>query len=380
MKANEKSVILIVDDSPEIISSVSQILKHDYLVRAAISGQVAIEYLNSNSADLILLDIMMPNMSGYEVCKKLKLNPETRDIPVIFLTSKSSDDDEAKGLHLGAVDYITKPINSAILRERVFNHLELKRSRDLLMQQNQNLENQVRERTQLLSKLQDVAMVAMGALAEARDPETGNHIRRTQHYIKILARRLCRHYKFRTLLTEENITRLFKSAPLHDIGKVGIPDHILLKPSQLTKEEFEIMKLHPAYGRDAIIAAESTLDEKDDFLTFAKEIIYSHHEKWDGSGYPQGLKGDEIPVPARLMALADVYDALISRRSYKPPYPHNVAVHFITKGRGSHFDPDITDAFLAVEQDFKAIAIKFTDSDEEAQALQEHVTDFSNYR
>ncbi|MBF0189160.1 MAG: HD domain-containing protein, partial [Magnetococcales bacterium] len=200
------------------------------------------------------------------------------------------------------------------------------------------------------------------------DPETGNHIRRTQNYVKILAETLMDHPKFTHFLTPETITLLSKTAPLHDIGKVGVPDQILLKPGRLTKEEFEIMKHHPTYGRDAIAAAERKLTEPSDFLNFAKEICYSHHEKWDGSGYPDGMQGEEIPISARLMAIADVYDALISRRVYKPPFTHEKAIAIIEEGKGSHFDPDMVEAFLSISDACWEIAEKYQDSEEDVQA------------
>jgi putative two-component system response regulator len=205
--------------------------------------------------------------------------------------------------------------------------------------------------------------MAIASLAETRDNETGNHIRRTQHYVRCLAEHLQTHLRFAELLTEENIELLFKSAPLHDIGKVGIPDHILLKPGKLSAEEFEIMKTHTMLGHDALVAAERALGTEVEFLRFAKEIALSHQEKWDGSGYPQGLKGDEIPVSARLMAVADVYDALISRRVYKPPMTHERAVEIIREGRATHFDPEVCDAFLACEHQFREIAQRFRDEE-----------------
>ena len=206
-------------------------------------------------------------------------------------------------------------------------------------------------------------MVAMGSLAEARDPETGNHIRRTQRYIKILALHMKDSPKYRDFLTPENITSLYKSAPLHDIGKVGVPDHILLKPGKLTKEEFDEMKKHTTYGRDAIVAAEQTISTADNFLVFAKEIAYAHQEKWDGSGYPEGLKGESIPISARLMAVADVYDSLISRRVYKPAFSHEKAVSIILEGKGNHFDPDMVDAFMEILDEFNKIALQYSDSE-----------------
>jgi putative two-component system response regulator len=217
--------------------------------------------------------------------------------------------------------------------------------------------------TQHTAAIQDVTILAMASLAETRDSDTGNHLRRTQHYVRALARKLSTHPRFSALLTPKNISMLFKSVPLHDIGKVGLPDRVLLKPGKLTEEEFEIMKTHTTLGRDAIAMAEQTVGIELDFFTFAKEIAYSHQEKWDGSGYPQGLVGEQIPVSARLMAVADVYDALISRRVYKPAMSHDDAVAIIAQTRGRHFDPDVVDAFLELKETFHAIAIAFSDTD-----------------
>lgn len=359
----KKATILAVDDTATNIEVVKGILSQDYLIQAALSGKMALKIVEKRQPDLILLDVMMPEMDGYEVCKQLKAQDSTKDIPIIFLTAKVQEDDETKGLALGAVDYITKPISPAILKERVKNHLLLKASRDLMERQNEILEERVRERTKQLAELQDVAMVAMGALAESRDPETGNHIRRTQHYVQVLAQALAKKTEYKQQLTPEVITAMYKSAPLHDIGKVGIPDHILLKPGKLTDEEFEIMKKHTTYGRDAISAAEKSMDVADNFLIFAKEIAYSHQEKWDGSGYPEGLAGEDIPLSARLMAVADVYDALISKRVYKPAFSHEKAISIITEGRGSHFEPTMVDCFLTIADEFDEIAKRFQDQE-----------------
>ena len=366
MDASKPNItILAVDDTPSNIDLVRGVLSETYLVQAATSGKMALKIVEKKIPDLILLDVMMPEMDGYDVCNALKSNEKTKDIPVIFLTAKAQVEDETKGLALGAVDYITKPISPPILKERVKNHLILKAHQDMLKQQNEILEDKVIERTRQMEELQDVAMVAMGALAESRDPETGNHIRRTQHYVKLLAMQLKDHPRFNAFLTPEVITSLYKSAPLHDIGKVGVQDSILLKPGKLTDEEFEEMKKHTTYGRDAIVAAEKNMTVADNFLTFAKEIAYGHQEKWNGSGYPEGVSGDEIPISARLMAVADVYDALISRRVYKPPFPHEKAVDIIKEGRGSHFDPDMVDAFLEVADAFYEVAERFADTEED---------------
>jgi len=360
---DNKSVILAVDDTPENLDVLKGILIDTYSVKGAINGPMALKIAAKQQPDLILLDIMMPGMDGYEVCTKLKQDPATADIPVIFITAKTTVEDEQKGFEIGAVDYITKPISPPIVLERVKTHLTLKQARDFLEQQNHLLEQKVIERTKKMEQLQDVVMVAMGSLAEARDPETGNHIRRTQNYVRCLAQKLKEHPKFADYLTPEAITSLYKSAPLHDIGKVGVPDYILLKPGKLTDEEFEEMKKHTTYGYDAIVAAESLIEEDGQFLSFAKEIALYHQEKWDGSGYPEGLAGEAIPISARLMAVADVYDALISKRVYKPAFSHEKASAIIIEGKGQHFDPDMVDAFIEIADQFKEIAAKFTDED-----------------
>ncbi|QQX80707.1 two-component system response regulator [Shewanella sp. KX20019] len=362
MSEENRSIILTVDDTVTNIEVVKGVLFDDYLVQAALSGEVALKIINKRKPDLILLDVMMPGMDGYEVCKRLKADEATRDIPIIFLTAKSQEEDEAKGLALGAVDYITKPISPSILKVRVRNHLLLKASRELLEKQNEVLEERVLQRTIQLNELQDVTMVAMGALAESRDADTGNHIRRTQRYVKILAEELATTDKYKAYLQPDIITALFKSAPLHDIGKVGVADRILLKPGKLTAAEFEEMKLHTTYGRDAISAAEGSINIADNFLIFAKEIAYYHHEKWDGSGYPEGLVGEQTPVSARLMAIADVYDALISKRIYKDAFSHQNAVDIINEGRGSHFDPLMVDSFVKVVDKFYQIAETYKDT------------------
>ena len=379
-----KATVLVVDDTPDNLALMSALLKDIYRVRVANNGDRALTIAMSDDApDLILLDIMMPEMDGYEVCRRLKGNATTRDIPIIFLTAKSDKEDEQMGLELGAVDYITKPINPPIVLARVAAQLSLKAQADFLREKNEflrekndylkeknvflrdkndYLEHEVVRRTQEVTAIQDVTILVMASLAETRDAETGNHIRRTQHYIKALAERLRSHPRFESFLSGHNIAMLFKSAPLHDIGKVGIPDRILLKPGRFTPEEFEIMKTHTTLGRDAIAHAEASLGTRVEFLSMAKDIALFHQEKWDGSGYPAGLKGDAIPVSARLMAVADVYDALISQRVYKNGLPHEKAVTIIAEGRGTHFDPDMVDVFLQIQGEFQAIALRYADS------------------
>jgi putative two-component system response regulator len=364
----EKQSILIVDDTPDNLTLMTGLLKDTYKTRVANNGERALKLAATLPyPDLILLDIMMPGIDGYEVCQRLKQDAATAEIPIIFLTARTEVEDEQKGFDVGCVDYITKPISPPIVLARVKTHLLLKSARDFLKDQNAFLEAEVARRVKEIQTVQDTTIMAMGSLAETRDNETGNHIRRTQHYVRVLAEKLRENPKYAKDLDEATIELLYKSAPLHDIGKVGIPDRILLKPGKLTAEEFEIMKTHTTLGRDAILAAERQLDAPSSFLRYAREIAYSHQEKWDGSGYPEGLVGPLIPLSARLMAVADVYDALISRRVYKPAMPHDKAVAVIREGRGSHFDPDIVDVFDQALEDFRKIAAVFADSDNDPQ-------------
>ncbi len=357
--------VLVVDDTPDNLTLMSAVLRDGFRVRVANSGEAALRAIRGgNVPDLVLLDIMMPGISGYDVIRELKADDATRDIPVIFLTAKAEAEDERFGLELGAVDYITKPISPAILIARVRNHLEIARAREFLKDKARFLQDEVEKRTREVQAIQDVTILAMASLAETRDLETGHHISRTQRYMRVLAERLRTNPRFGYHLDDETITMLFKSAPLHDIGKVGIPDRILLKPGRLTPEEFEIMKTHTTLGYEAIVAAERQLDMTVGFLEVAKEIALLHHEKWDGSGYPEGRSGEDIPISARLMALADVYDALISVRVYKPAMPHEQARSIIVEGRGTHFDPDVVDAFVADESQFLAIAQRFKDDED----------------
>lgn len=358
------ATVLVVDDTPDNLTLMSELLRDRYRVKIATGGEKALRIAAGDpQPDLILLDVMMPGMDGYEVCARLKDDADTREIPVIFLTAKADVADEMRGLSLGAVDYITKPISPPIVMARVRTHLRLKASADFLRDKAAFLEAEVARRNAELSAIQDVTIHAMASLAETRDSDTGNHIRRTQHYVKVLAEALREHPRFAKTLTSAYIATLFKSAPLHDIGKVGIPDRILLKPGRYTPEEYEIMKAHPTLGRDAIAQAEAHLGTPVAFLSMAKDIAYGHQEKWDGSGYPQGLRGDAIPVSARLMALADVYDALISRRVYKDGMPHDKAAVIIAEGSGLHFDPDVVEAFIRIQPQFQEIARRFADDD-----------------
>ncbi|MDD5030437.1 MAG: two-component system response regulator [Rhodoferax sp.] len=360
-----RATVLIVDDDKGNLSVLGSLLQPYYNVLAAPSGERALKIANGNpKPDLILLDVLMPGMNGYDVLACLRDHPGTHDIPVIFVTGLDSIEDEEKGLELGAVDYIAKPYRPRIVLARVHAQLELKHARDWLANQNTWLEAEVARRMRDILLTQDITINALAGLAETRDPDTGNHIRRTKEYVHILAKRLQAHPDFAEFLTDEIVELLAKSAPLHDIGKVGIPDHILLKPGKLTNEEWHIMQTHCLLGAQAIEHALREADCSIDFLDLAKQIAHFHHEKWDGSGYPDGLKIQAIPIPARLMALADVFDALISRRIYKEPIPIERARDIIIDGRGSHFDPSIVDAFLATFGDFVVIAQKYQDNED----------------
>lgn len=359
--APDRKTILIVDDTPEHIEILMQCLRQEYATKVALDGENALQLANTDPMpDLILLDVIMPGaMDGYEVCARLKANGITRDIPVIFTTALGSAQDESHGFALGAVDYISKPFNPALVKARVKTHIELKSYRD-------SLEMQVRERTRELALTQDATIYGLGILAEFRDTETGMHIRRTQTYIEMLARHLQNNPKFRGYFDETTIRLLVKSAPLHDIGKVGVPDHILRKPGPLTVAEFAEIKKHTTFGREVVDQIEAGMHDKtaSEFLHFAKEVTYTHHECWNGNGY-HGLKGEEIPVSGRLMALADIYDALTSKRVYKAALPHEDAFRIITEGDGRtqpvHFDPEVLQAFIDIGEDFRAVSEKWRD-------------------
>ncbi|MGE6110542.1 two-component system response regulator [Aeromonas salmonicida] len=365
MFTSHAATILIVDDSPENLMVLTDLLSPTYRVLAAQSGEKCLRIATGKTLpDLILLDVMMPGMDGYEVLKQLRTSPETSRIPVVLLTALADSQSEEYGLSLGAADYITKPIKPAIVQARVRTQLEAKQARDGLQSQNTALEAEVARRMTENDLIQQVSIRALAHLAEIRDPETGNHILRTQGYVRLLANALASHHRFIDTLTPRYIDLLSRSAPLHDIGKVGIPDHVLLKPAKLTVEEWEVMRTHAKLGSDAIEEAERDIEQPLAFLTLAKEIAHWHHEKWDGSGYPDGLRGDEIPLSARLMALADVFDALINVRVYKAAMPYDEARALILSGTGQHFDPDVVTAFDNHFDQFVAIAERYTDENE----------------
>ena len=360
MDVNFKATILIVDGGSDDLVLMEGLLHQRYHVLLARTGADALSLAQqSPQPDLMLLDALLPDIDGFMLYNDLKCNFLTCAMPVIFLIGANRAHDELRALRAGAADVIGKPLTPELLLARVNTHISLLVAQAKLRDQQSHVAHLVAERTRDAMQLQDATVIAMASLAESRDQDTGNHICRTQHYVAALARELRFHQRDAASLTDDNIALLFKAAPLHDIGKVGVPDSILLKPGKLSPDEFEQMKLHTLYGREAIIGVEKTLGSSSQFLRFAKEITYAHQEHWDGSGYPQGLAGEAIPLSARLMAVADVYDALISARQYRPAFTHETAVELIRQGSGEHFDPEVVDAMLAVEETFKAIASQF---------------------
>ena len=358
----EKATILVVDDTPDNLVLITGLLKDKYRLKVANSGAKALSIVRTSPPDLILLDIMMPEMSGYEVCTALKSDESTREIPVIFLTAALEMEEERRGIEMGAVDYITKPFSGPVVMARVATHLKIKAAADFMKDKNEYLEQEVLRRTSDMIGIQDTTIVVMASLAEFRDAEASNHLRRTQSYVKAIAVKLAGHPRFREFLTDATIDLLFRAAPLHDVGKGGIPDRILLKPARLTTDEFEIIKTHTTLGRDAIEHAWPRLGMDIPFLDLAQEMAYGHQEKFDGSGYPQGLSGDDIPIAARIMAVADVYDALITHRAWRKGIPADTAREMMVEGRASHFDPDVLDAFLSIEDEIRSIVAKYPDT------------------
>lgn len=344
--------VLIVDDTPDSVWFLAGALRDMSVIQVARDGAAALEMLTRPPLpDVILLDVQMPGLDGYEVCRRLKENPSTRDVPVIFVTSTSDAPNEAKGLQLGAMDYVHKPFSPDIVRSRVKNIVEIKRSRDMMR-------SIAYQKARDLRKAQQGTIVALADVAEWRDPTTGGHIRRTQAYVLCIARALAAHPRFVTQLPPQTLDLLYMCAPLHDIGKVSIPDAILLKPDKLTPEEFDVIRKHSEFGAQILKRALEYVGEAP-FLELAYQVARWHHECWDGSGYPDGLKGEAIPLAARIMAVADVYDALISRRPYKDPFPHQEAVDAVAAGRGQRFDPDVVDAFLQSKDAILAIAREY---------------------
>ncbi|WP_428309977.1 HD-GYP domain-containing protein [Hydrocarboniphaga sp.] len=330
-----RPLLLLVDDTPFNLEVLRGILGERYRLRLALDGEQALEQaLAEPRPKLILLDVTMPGMDGYEVCRRLKLNPATRQVPVIFVTALNDVEDEALGFEVGAVDYIVKPVSAPIVLARVMNHLRLS-------DQEQHLRDLVNERTAALDESRLQIIRRLGRAAEYKDDETGFHVIRMSYYARLLAQ-ACG-------ADEGWCNSLFHAAPMHDIGKIGIPDRILQKPGKLVEEEWDIMRRHPAIGARIIGEHDSEI------LMLAASVALSHHERWDGSGYPQGLSGDAIPLEGRIVALADVFDALTAARPYKPAWPIDQALSYIQAQAGLHFDPQLVPLFIGLLPEIEKI-------------------------
>lgn len=376
----EQELILVVDDQPDNLMLMSELLMDRYQVRVASSGAKALRLVHSDPRpDLVLLDIMMPEMDGYEVCRQLKADPLTRDIPVIFLTGMVNASDEQKGLDLGAVDYLTKPISPPVTLARIRAHLNLKANADFLRDKSEYLELEVRRRARELQAIQDATLEAMATLCDLRDNPHSNHLVRIEHYMRLLGSTLALQSEFAAELSVENIELLVRSAQLHDIGKVAVPDRILHSPGQLEEADRLILERHTIVGRDALAAAERKLGYPAEFLRYAKDIAYSHHEHWDGSGFPEGFAGERIPLGARMLSLVDCYDELTSRHAYRTSLAPEEAAARIRAAAGSQFDPRVVEAFSEAVEGFASIALRYADSDEalglELQRLEDAVTE-----
>ena len=361
MILDDRATILVIDDTPTNLSLLNQLLREHYRVKLANSGLKGLNLAVTAPPDLILLDIMMPEMDGYEVCRRLKADTATARIPVIFLTAKMEPADEELGFELGAVDYIHKPIAPSIVLARIRTHLQIMAWQTFLEDKSAWLQREVERQVNEVLHLQEASIRVMVSLAEFRDECTGNHIRRTQTYVRLLADYLSKQERDREFLTPQHIDHIAKAAPLHDIGKIAIPDDILLKPGKHTPEEFEIMKTHAIKGESMLARTRHEMGEGNLMLHFASQIARNHHERWDGSGYPDQLSGELIPLAARLMAVADVYDALRSRRPYKQAFSHEEAVPMLVEQRGRQFDPALIDAFVVLQNEFCRIATQLAD-------------------
>lgn len=336
--------ILVVDDNVTNLKIAEQTLKPYYKVSLLISGIQALRFLKKTQPDLILLDINMPEMDGYQTLKEIKQEDSLSQIPVIFLTSQTDSDSEVQGLTLGAVDFIAKPFVAQSMLSRIKLHLEVHEYRC-------HLEEKVKEKTEMIEQMQDIMMRGLAELVECRDKNTGGHVKRTGEYLKVFTESVVEADIYPELALENYVHDLIRSAPLHDIGKIGINDQTLLKNGSLDEEEFEYMKQHARLGG---MALEKMINEThgESFLYIAKDMAECHHEKWDGTGYPNGLKGEEIPISARIMSIVDVYDALTTKRSYKEAFSHEAAVDIIIKGKGTAFDPKLIEVFEQVHHTF----------------------------
>ena len=347
--------ILIVDDTPANLQVLSGMLEdRGYATRPVTSGKMALQAAQSDPPDLILLDITMPGMDGYEVCARLKADEKLKDIPVIFISALHETLDKVKGFSIGAADYVTKPFQFEEVQARVATHLKLHALQIALEAHNRRLSDLVQAQVREISESQMATIFAMAKLAESRDSDTGRHLERVQTLCKLLAAKLAESPRDAATITPAYIENIFHGAPLHDIGKVAIPDSILLKAGKLNPQEFEIMKTHTSLGAATLEAVRQHYPGNA-FLIMGIAIARSHHEKWTGAGYPDGLRGEAIPLAARIMAIADVYDALRSHRCYKPAFPHDEACRQILGTAGSHLDPAVVAAFQELQQEFDKV-------------------------
>lgn len=344
-----RTKILIVDDSTIDTMIISDMLKDCEILKAR-DGLIAMQLIEDTpDIDLIILDLNMPKMNGFQVLTALNTDPKYRKIKTIILTNSDEIDNEIKGLEMGALDYIRKPVSIASLRVRINIHLKLHEAQRIIEQDNEKLDALIIERTRELEVTRDITIHALVGLLEVRNLESSNHTVRTKKIMKLLCEHLQTKLEYKDLLVDDYINELVTTTPLHDIGKVGIPDSILLKPGKLTVEEFEIMKHHVNYGVNALKDELRSDEEVPSFIKTAIEIISTHHERYDGTGYPLGRSGESIPLPGRLMAIIDVYDALMNKRVYKPAYDHSFAMEYIQNERGKHFDPAIVESFFEIQ-------------------------------
>jgi len=343
--------VILVDDNPINLKLARNTLMGKYDVFTVPSAEKLFELLEKTLADIILLDVMMPEMNGYDAIKVLKNNPRTASIPVIFLTSKADANSELEGFIHGAVDYVSKPFSPQLLLKRVDVHVLVESQKKELEYINQNLQQLVEEKTEEINELQNAILKTMSNLVEYRDDVTGGHVERSEQLLKLLTDEMIKRNVYRDELKNWDMKQFLHSSQLHDVGKIAIRDNILMKPAKLTTEEFDEMKKHTFYGEKVIEKIQSSTKESV-FLTHAKIMAGTHHEKWDGSGYPRGLSGTEIPLQGRLLALVDVYDALISQRPYKKPFPQDQSLQIIKEGSGVHFDPALVEMFTAAVQNF----------------------------
>jgi putative two-component system response regulator len=366
------STILVVDDNNLNRDLLTQRLVRDgHQVLQAANGLEALHTLRDVSIDLVLLDIMMPVMDGYQTLEEIKRDQHLRHIPVIIITAFDETEGAVRCIEQGAEDYVGKPFNAILLRARVRASLDKKRLHDLqqrhheaVEQHNRSLEGRVQQQVQEISSAQLAAIFAMSKLAESKDPETGEHLERMREYCRVLSQELARLPRYHDVITQAFQDNIYAASPLHDIGKVGVPDNILLKPGPLNDEEWVIMKSHPLIGGETLRAVDRQYPGSE-FIRTGIDIAECHHEKWNGSGYPRGLSGEQIPLAARILALGDVYDALTSKRCYKDKFSHDKSRSIIVEQAGTHFDPDVVEAFLNREDEFLQIRDNFHDPDEE---------------